>query len=59
MIISAGENRLADTPNDDNHNGRVDIHDDNRFAAVGQPIDRTYDDILQAVSAAYLRGRLD
>ncbi len=59
VIISAGENRLADTPNDDNHNGRVDIHDDNRFAAVGQPIDRTYDDILQAVSAAYLRGRLD
>ncbi|MCD6571349.1 MAG: prepilin-type N-terminal cleavage/methylation domain-containing protein [Deltaproteobacteria bacterium] len=58
VILSSGENLVADPPNDDNGNGRVDTSDNNQFASPGTPITQTYDDILEAISDSYLYGKL-
>lgn len=59
IVLSSGENLSADSPNDDNSNGRIDIHDDNQFAPPGAPYSSGYDDILDAVSLTYLYGTLE
>jgi hypothetical protein len=56
IVVSAGENLRANTPNDDNNNGRIDVNDNNRFASPSSVITATYDDILEAVSLTYLYG---
>jgi len=56
VVISAGENMRADSPNDDNNNRRVDVNDDNRFAAPSRPITSTYDDVLESAGLPYLNG---
>ena len=59
VVISAGANTRADSPNDDNSNGRVDIHDDNTFEIPAAGQTSNYDDILEAVSLAYLYARFE
>jgi prepilin-type N-terminal cleavage/methylation domain-containing protein len=56
IVISAGENMRADPPNDDNNNRRVDINDNNQFAAPSRPITSTYDDVLESAGLTYLNG---
>jgi len=58
IVLSPGENLVADSPNDDNGNGRVDMGDNNQFATPDAPVTLSYDDILGAASDTYLYGRL-
>ncbi|HDP24458.1 MAG TPA: prepilin-type N-terminal cleavage/methylation domain-containing protein [Deltaproteobacteria bacterium] len=58
VVLSSGENLQVDPPNDDNGNGRVDIHDDNQFSAPSGTYTSDNDDILDAVSITYLHGIL-
>lgn len=59
VVLSSGYNTAADSPNDDNNNGRVDTSDDNTFAKPGAPQTASYDDILKATSLSYLYGRFE
>jgi prepilin-type N-terminal cleavage/methylation domain-containing protein len=59
VVISPGPNLEADSPNDDNGNGLVDINDNNSFEKPGAPQTGSYDDILEAASLAYLYGRFE
>lgn len=56
IVVSAGENLRADSPNDDNNNRIVDINDNNQFASPTATMTSTYDDVLESVSLAYLHG---
>ena len=56
IVVSAGENLRADSPNDDTSNRIVDINDNNQFASPTSTITATYDDILETVSLTYLYG---
>lgn len=56
IVVSAGENLRADSPNDDNNNRIIDINDNNQFASPTSAITATYDDILESVSLTYLYG---
>ena len=59
VVLSSGYNGTADSPNDDNNNGRVDIADNNTFEQPGAPQTASYDDILEAASISYLFGRFE
>jgi len=59
VVLSSGYNGEADSPNDDNNNGRVDTVDNNTFEQPGAPQTDTYDDILEAASLSYLYGRFE
>jgi len=58
IVLSAGEDFRVNPPNDDNNNTIVDIFDNNRFASPYEPFTASYDDVLEAVSLAYLHGLL-
>jgi prepilin-type N-terminal cleavage/methylation domain-containing protein len=58
VVLSGGENLRANTPNDDNGDGRITNSDNNQFASPSALINSTYDDILETVSLTYLNGLL-
>jgi prepilin-type N-terminal cleavage/methylation domain-containing protein len=47
VVISGGENRRADSPNDDTGEGRITMSDNNRFADPSASVTSTYDDICE------------
>ncbi len=59
VVVSAGKNTRADSPNDDNNNGTITSADNNQFEKPGAPQTDAYDDILEAVSLTYLYGRFE
>jgi len=58
VVLSAGENRRADSPNDDTGDGLITNGDNNQFASPGALIMSSYNDILETVSLTYLHGLL-
>ncbi|HVN71417.1 MAG TPA: type II secretion system protein [Desulfomonilia bacterium] len=57
VVISSGENRRVDSPNDKNNNGIIDPADLNTFACPYASITSNYDDILQDESLSDLNFR--
>ncbi len=55
LVISAGENRRADSPNDDNNDSRIrQAGDNNQFAHPTTARNATYDDILECEQSSNL-----
>jgi hypothetical protein len=58
VVLSAGENRRADSPNDDTGDGLITNSDNNQFASPSALISSNYNDILETASLTYLYGLL-
>jgi prepilin-type N-terminal cleavage/methylation domain-containing protein len=58
VVLSAGENRRADSPNDDTGEGLITNSDNNQFASPSALISSNYNDILETASLTYLYGLL-
>jgi prepilin-type N-terminal cleavage/methylation domain-containing protein len=58
VVLSAGENRRADPPNDDTGDGLITNSDNNQFASPSALMTSNYDDVLETASLTYLYGLL-